>query len=79
MHPELLGRMVNLEHAARVRESALAAAARDDGGEDDSHSTRRVGWVARLLGFSARPARRASTASTDAIRIATSSAAVAAR
>ena len=79
MHPELLGRMVNLEHTARLREAALVAATRDDGAEDDGHSTGRVGWVARLLGFRAAPARRAAIASTDTIRISTSSAAVAAR
>ena len=76
MHPELLGRMVSLEHSARIHAASAKAAGACEGTDDAAHETRHVGRLARVFAFATT--RRAPAPRTEPGQISTAGAAVAA-
>jgi hypothetical protein len=67
MQPEMLSRMVHLEHTRRLHEFEVAAALHT--GDDDEYgvSTRRKGRLARLLAM--RPHRQHGSTGADVVHV----------
>jgi hypothetical protein len=67
MQPDMLSRMVQLEHTRRLHEFELAAALRTGEGVEDGVRAPRPGRVARLLAM--RPHRHHSSIGSDVAHV----------